>query len=373
MATVDNLDEGNGSFRRDTIMSAFKMNTTPVIAEESKKEDEEEDEDEYDDKSNTRTQSKVSLKQEDEEEEEEEKSEPSKQPISKQPIEDEPEDVSFEPLAAHLVELNILSGNPEKEYEDSIDGLVELINDTKENARNEFLESLAPDVREVIEFVQSGGAISDYLEMSREVDYSYYNMDDEEHQVALVREHMEVTGMDEADIEDYIKDLEDSNLLKKNAEKAKKYLEKRAEERKANFIEEQKRYQEDRERELEEEYEKLSSTVLSGKLGDFEIPSTERKKFLDYITKPVTKDGKTQYQLDDNQDDRIKAAYFKFKNFSFKDVEAKSKTKAVQEIHRTMSRYKDTMANISSNINNEPTKKETLKLPSWLGTRVAED
>lgn len=353
---------------KGSILDSFKMNTSTEDSQEEEVTDvDEEDEEEEEEEETQEDSSEETFEDTSEDEEYEEESD----------LDGEDEDVTFTPLASFLAERGSLTPVDDKEYEDSVEGLSEMIEDTVESRRQEWLNSLDPEAVKVLNFINSGGAIKDYVEFERSNSYSDVDMDEPDNWRLLVEEHMRITGMDDEDIEDYIRDLEDTGMIEKHAAKAQKYLEKRHNELQQEMISRQEQERIQAEEEYQREQKEFVDTILNGKVGDFEIPKPERKKFLDYLTEPITSDGKTQYQMDDNYEDRIKLAYFKFKKFDFSDIEKKAKTKAVIEIKKGMSRFTDSMAKSSTNMHNEdaPERNQSkTKLPNlpWMGGRFTE-
>jgi hypothetical protein len=357
---------------RDSILDAFKMSTENIKEEnETDNLDEEvlEEEQEEEIQEELEEQEEVEEDQLEEETEETEEFENS--------YDDEVSDISFSPLASFLAENGELIPDPEKEYEDSAEGLAEMIQDTVEAKRREWVDSLGPDAVNVLRFIENGGAIQDYVEATQNNTYSNIDMEDPDNWNLLVAEHMRMTGMDEEDIEEYVRDLEDTGMIERHAQKAQKYLEKKADNDLASLLQQQEQARIEADQQKAIEQQEFVNTILNGKVGDFEIPKKERNSFLQYLTDPVSKDGKTLYQLEDNYEDRIKLAYFKFKKFDFSDVEKKAKTKALIEIKKSMSRYTDTLSKGNSNIHNVDTNESNMsrtKLPNlpW-NTRFREE
>jgi hypothetical protein len=315
---------------------------------------------------------KVETEVEEKKEEEEESQEeiPTKAP---EEIEDEIEEEtdSYAPFISQLVEEGVLFIDESKEYEDSEAGIKDIINDTVAHKVTEYVNNLPEEARGVLEFIQNGGTLEDYLKVGQGVDYQQIDMDDEDNHKYLLEDYFKLQGLDADEIRDKIETYEDAGILEKEAKLAQKKLIKNQEEEKVRLVEDQKKQAEADRLAAVEEDKKFQSWILNTEdLGGFKVNKAEREQFLAYLTKP-TKAGKTQYQLDDTPEERLKMAFFKFKKFDFTDVERKATTKATLNLKKNLDKATDrnmsSGGRITDNRGDERPQNQKLYIPSMWG------
>ncbi len=282
--------------------------------------------------------------------------------------EEEEEEDSYAPFISQLVDEGVLFIDESKEYEDSEKGIKDIINDTVAHKVIEYVNNLPEEARGVLEFIQNGGTLEDYLKVGQGVDYQQIDMDDEDNHKYLLEDYLKMQGLDEDEIRDKIETYEDAGILEKEAKLAQKKLIKHQEEEKVQLVENQKKQAEAERLAAIEEDKKFQSWILNTEdLGGFKVSKAEREQFLAYLTKP-TKAGKTQYQLDDTPEERLKMAFFKFKKFDFTDVERKATTKATLNLKKNLDKATDTNmksgGRITDNRGDERPQNQKLYIPS---------
>lgn len=337
--SVDSIDQIDSSSSSDsTIVDDFSE-----TEDEVEKIDSSETEEEYPLEDNEDSQEDDSEEEEEIEEEVEEETENvySEEEDSDSDIDSEP---SFTPFVSNLVEEGVLYFDEEKEYEDSPEGFKEIIRDTVTKEVEDWKSSLSERSLQLVEFIESGGDIENFVEKFSETSYAEIDLEDESNQKNLVEEYLYATGVDEDEIKEMLQEYEDSGVLEKQAKLAQKFLAKNQEQERQEFIERQRQEQERMEFERQAQMEELQNDIINSNFETFEIPKSEAKKFLQYLTEPVDKQGRTRYMLEDSYEDRIKMAYMKYKKFDFSDVEKKAKTKATIEMKKNLSRFTDSNA-----------------------------
>ena len=291
-------------------------------------------------------------------------------------LEDEDE-ASFAPFVSELVDKGVLFIDDQKEYEDSEEGLAEIINDTVSKKVTEYIDNLPEEAKGILEYIQNGGNVKDYVQASQSVDFSEIDMEDEDNHKFLVEDYLKLQGLDADEIKEKIETYEDAGILEKEAKSAQKKLIKYQEEQQVKLVEEQRKQAElQRQFELEEE-QKFKSMILDKEdLGGFKLNKVEREKFYDYLTKP-TKAGKTQYQLEDTVEERLKMAYYKFKGFNFTDIERKATTKATIQLKKSIDKVTDknlkSGGRITDNRGDERPQTTKLHIPNMWGKSSSED
>lgn len=282
-------------------------------------------------------------------EEEANKTEEDKDKIEQEPTE-ESDDFSYVPLFQELVDSNVLL-ETEKEYEDSVDGLKEWLDDTKRANFQEYKESIVnPIAQQFIDFLESGGSPDEFIQRSSEFpDYANLNLEDEDTAKNVLRDHFSIQGYENQEIEDIINEYSEIGSLQKHAKNAQSKLIKHAEKEIEALTKEQKRVEAERIAKLEKEAEDLKAAIYeSDNISGFKLTATDKDKFYQYLTKPVKQDSRgriyTQSMLDTTEEDKLKMAYFKFRKFDLSEIENKAQSKAVQDLQKQLKKKPDTLS-----------------------------
>ena len=186
--------------------------------------------------------------------------------------------------------------------------------------------------------------------------------DDLRMQKSVLTDYFTAKGHDETFINELLEDYEDTGKLFDKAEKAKEALVKSQTAQREKMLEEQKIAKAKEEKSMREHWNNVYETVQnSDEFAGLTVPKRERSKFFDYISKPVTKEGHTQRDLDHyNSEMEVKLAidYLMYKGFNLSDiVDKKAKTKSVKSL-------KDRI------VNNEQTAKSARKASRSKGKMV---
>ena len=140
--------------------------------------------------------------------------------------------------------------------------------------------------------------------------------------------------------------LEDSGKLYNKAGQAQTALAKMQESQRAQMIEQQKSQQKEDTAKINEFWSGVAKTIdEKDQVGGIPIPAREKDDFFDYLTIPVTKEGKTQRDLDHtNADIEIKLAvdYLMYKGFDLgKIIDTKARTKSVKSLREKIGRNEE--------------------------------
>jgi len=246
-----------------------------------------------------------------------------------------------------LIKNNYIEVDDDKEYTKDEEGLEQLLADHRNQAINIYKESIEDsELKQALEFYEKGGKFDEYLNLKNQINYEEVGLEEELNQKTMIQHYLINQGItDNKKIQDKIEKYEDAGILKEEAETAQEYLAKVQKEKKERLIKEQNQKAEQEEQRRKEEADQFKEEVLNlNKIGEFEITKNEAKKLYDYITKPV-KNGKTQNELDHDQETQLKIAYFKMKNFKLGDkVKKQVSNKSVKEIKEALTRLNDTKA-----------------------------
>jgi len=245
-----------------------------------------------------------------------------------------------------LIDDETLSFDPDKEYPTSLEGLRELINETKEvfadEAVENFKSSMGEEGAELMDYLSKGFSVDEYLEMKQEVDFSKVDLNSERNQALLVEDWLKVQGHSQDEIQDLIETYMDSNILDKQAKIAQSKLS--AWQKQNNEARIKQREEEIENRQIEEQQlaEEFREDVLNAEeIAGFKVSKSTRQRLLDYITKPVNREGKTQFQLDDNVETRMLYALLAMNKFDRSTLEQEIRTKQSIKLKRDLSNYSD--------------------------------
>jgi hypothetical protein len=247
---------------------------------------------------------------------------------------------SFKPFVDSLAEKGVLKFDEDKEYEDSEEGLEEIFRDNARISLEEEINQYGEDFKRLLEVARNGGNPKDAFEEFQDNRYANVDIEDDSSREEFLREYYETLGMDEETIEDKLSTLEEAgeSFVKKEAELAKRYMMKLDDRRKEDYVESIKNQKKEQEELRQEAFNTLKETINStDELNGFALNKQMQKKLFEHITKPVTKDGKTQIML--NRADPHKqlfAAYLDMIDYDVNKLEQKAKSKATTEIRKAI-------------------------------------
>jgi hypothetical protein len=215
----------------------------------------------------------------------------------------------FAPIVK-LIESGVLSYDENKEYDNSPEGVKEVILENINKGIENWKKELPEDALKIVEHIKAGGTVRDFIELESEPDYqNEVDLTLPTHQQYLVEDWLEAQGYTEDE----------------RAAKIKKYTDARK-------------------LENERKVTDFKTKVLETKeIAGFKLADGEQAELFDYIMKPV-KDGKTQMQLDYNDEAQLKIALLMKRKFDFSTVQTKAQTKATIKLKEAINRTKDTAA-----------------------------
>lgn len=270
----------------------------------------------------------------------------------------------------HLAEKGLITYDEDHEYEEEGEELLEKVfSETLEKRfQEEFVDSIPEEYQSIFKHLQSGRPLDEWVEAVKPTDFDSIDLDNEDNQKQLIEDHLALTGMDEEDIKERIQELEDSGVLEKNAKTAVKYL-KKAEEGKTKAYEQELEEQMEYQKQVQaKQFEDFERTVLTTeKLKDYELPKTKREKLLAHITKPVNKNGESQFVINQkSMENQLLLAYMDMEGYTLKDIMNKAETKATSNLRKSLSRITDTNAKgLNGSTGRTPTEKRTIPKGPW--------
>ena len=243
------------------------------------------------------------------------------------------EATSYGKLMQEGIDAGIFEYDEEKDYEDSLDGIKELVEDNKQAAIKTYKESLPEEGVRLLEHLNKGFSVDDFIADSNElIDFDAIDMTTEENQEMIVAYDLEQQGLNETEIAAQIEAFKSADLLEKFAGTSRTKL--HAAQEHEQKVKEEKRLLEieTNKTRIEEEKAQFKAKVENTReIKGIKLSENDATSLHDYITKPVGRNGETQFALDDakNTDEsRLFFAYLMQKGFDFKKLETKAKNKA---------------------------------------------
>ncbi len=352
---VENPFEGFNILKNPTL-EKMKIDQETKELEEIEKEVIEESEEDVEPiaeaKETIKTSTKEVKKEEDssEDEIEEEEVPENKTKVTKEPIkkeEETEEGFSFVPFVKHLAEKGIIDVTDTDDIEDSDLGFEKAIELTTkrgiDKAIAQYKESLPEELHKLAEFVELGGDPKQFLDLYYgERTFEGIDLSDEDTQKEVVKEGLRLSGWEENEIDEEIKDYEDLGKLEI---KAKSHLVKLQNNEKLTFEEIQKiafiiKYWDDLKDNLFKKEE----------LNGFPLNKKIKEEVWDFMSRPDKKTGKTKLQEhnETNIDAQFLYAYLAYNNWDISKLEKSVKTKVTSELRGKLGKFTDTRTKLKS-------------------------
>ena len=293
--------------------------------------------------------SSASVEDEDNEDEEEEV-------LEKEKVVNKPntgnDDFSYKPLVSHLSDKGILDYDEEK-YKDkdfsNDDTLEEVVRDTIESNYTKRKESFSDDLKKAIEWEENGGDINQFYDyFYNKVKYAdlKFEGDDTELQKAVLKDYLRSQGeKDETRIDTRIERYELGGILEDEAIVALERLQEVETRHESETMSKQKRDTENRRLKEAEDWNALKKNILdTEEIQGFKVTPKQREQLLTHITKAVTKDGKTQLQLNNEkngQKAQLLYAYLDMVNYDLSKLEKQVKNKVTSDLRKNLGKFTD--------------------------------
>jgi len=222
----------------------------------------------------------------------------------------------FEDIANTLHEEELIFLEDGKEYEPTPKGFKEMLKDNTKAIKAHYENLMANMSTIETEEVGSFGSM---------------DISSEENQRTLLKAYYESTGYDPEEAEEKITEMLELDKGEKEAKVAQKYLSK--------LEETQIAAQKEAELKAEAEYvDEVKSNIMKlDKLAGYDMTPESKKGFVDFLFKPV-KDGKTQAELQNTEENRLKLLYLSYLGVDKGTVDRKAKTEAVRETRKFFSK-----------------------------------
>lgn len=233
----------------------------------------------------------------------------------------------------------------EGDYADTVEGLTQMTQDVAQTMAEDQLDNLFeqfPEIQQHLEFVLNGGNSAEfYNQGSRLSTVANVNLTENNvnAQQAVLVEYFRVKGHDDAFIAELLEDYASTDKLFDKSVKAKEALLKYEQGQRAQQMEQQKQASVQQRQEAQNFWGEVSDTIQeSREFSGIVVQQRDKKKFFDYISQPVDKQGNTQRDLDHENaemDVRLAIDYLMFKGFKLEDmIKAKAKTETAKTLRK---------------------------------------
>lgn len=233
-------------------------------------------------------------------------------------------------------------GKP-KAYDDTTEGLVEYAMDViplqVQASLNKVFERY-PDVKDFITHRHNGGTAEDFFINRVQNDYKSWVLDDknEDNMISIITKDLQVKGHSVADANELAKLIKDSGTDKLK-EKAKASLVSLQAYQTQTETAKQAQANAERQANIDDEktyWREVGTIINKGNLEGVQISEAMKQPFIDYISKPVDKNGNTQADLDAKQETTARGLqidYLRMMKFDFtKLISNMAKTNQVKTL-----------------------------------------
>lgn len=283
--------------------------------------------------------------QEEEEEEVEEEVEAKEEEEDKEPS--DPADVT-------VVQEILESLGYEGEYEDTAEGLTEMTKDVASQMADDRIEEVLekfPLVKKHLDYVLAGGESQKFMTAyDPNLDYNTMEIaeDDSRSQKAILSDYFQQKGHDADFIKEMLEDYEDSGKLANKANAAKDALGKVQAQQKEQLVEQQRAELQKQQEQQMEFWNGVQETIKESKeFAGLQVPEREKSKFFNYLSKPVTKEGYTQRDIDHSEaemEKKLAIDYLMYKGFNLEDIiNKKARTTATKTLRQKITKNEETV------------------------------
>ena len=239
--------------------------------------------------------------------------------------------------------IDILGLEIENKYEDTPKGIAEMTQELGSQIAEEHLDNLMesfPVIKQHLEYVLAGGDSKEFM-AAHDPRNSYNDIalteTDTVMQKRVLANYFQSKGHDNEFITEMLQDYEDSGKLYIKSKVAKEQLTGMQKHYQEQMMKEQEEKSAATRKELEQYWDGVYTKVQeSDEISGIALPGREKKKFFDYISSAVSKEGYTQRDLDymnAGTDVKLAMDYLMYKGFDIANiVNTKAKTKNAKSL-----------------------------------------
>jgi len=260
----------------------------------------------------------------------------------------------------------------EGKFEDDYDGVVGFTQQVAQMVAKEQLDTVFsqfPDVEQYLQFRYNGGDPKRYFQAtSPEIDFGAVELAEEDisTQRMVVQEHLLKQGYTNEEVSETVQEYLDAGILQRQANRSLGKLKSLQEKEASTLIESQKAEAEQRQAQLHQQWDSIKTTIDTGKLKTFEIPSADKNKFYSWMSDSVDNHGRTQRVIDREQMDletQLAIEYLAWKKLDLSRlVSATQNTKKAQNLKQKLQKTQTASRRMKGGVNSS--QKAPQKLPS---------
>ena len=250
--------------------------------------------------------------------------------------------------------LSSLGYETDNKYEDTPEGLTKMAQDVGFQLAEEQLDTLFkkfPLVADHLQYVMSGGNSQDFMAVNDpRSDFSRMRIQEKDlaGQKYVLSEYFKSKGHDNKFINELLDDYQESGKLFAKAQNAQKSLATAQQQYKKQMLVQQQQMQQQQMQEQSKFWNGVYNTIDKSKeFQGIQIAEREKGKFFDYLSKPVTKEGYTQRDIDyskANMDVKLAMDYLMYKGFNLdKLIDRKARTKSTQSLKDRIKGHQETV------------------------------
>lgn len=257
---------------------------------------------------------------------------------------------SLKVFASWLGEQGLVDFN-EESFEDSEEGLKNLVGATIEREVQNYKNSLPEDVHKLVEFVEAGGDPKAFMEAYyNNKSWGEYEVDSEISQKVVLREYLKAQGEEDEDIEETLDTYEVSGILEKKAKVALNKLQAYERSYQEQLVEAQKKYDAEQRVLAKKQYEEFKANLYAKEdIQGFKLTPKMKDNLWNFIMVP-DKAGKTGLQKhnETNENAQFLYAYLAMNDWDLSKLERQVKTKVNSELASKLSNFKDGRSKLKS-------------------------
>jgi len=199
---------------------------------------------------------------------------------------------------------NLLGYDIEGDFEDSYEGIASYTQQVADKIAEQKLSELfeqMPDVQKFMQFRINGGDSNKYFQTAQQASkYAGVEIaeDNTQMQKQVVGALMEHQGYSSEEIAETMEDLEDTGLLYKKSVRDLNKLSSIEQKREADLLENQRIQSEQSKVQNQETWNNINQTISSGQVKGINISQSDKRKFYDWMAKPVDAQGRSQRMVE---------------------------------------------------------------------------
>ena len=236
------------------------------------------------------------------------------------------------------------------EFSEDYDGVVGFTQAVAQEIAKEQLDAVFgqfPDVEQYLQYRYNGGDAKKYFQATNpNVDFGAIELTDEDvsMQRMVVQEFLQRQGYTADEISETVQEYVDAGILMGQATRSLGKLKIAQEKEAKDLVAAQQRQAEENQRQVQQQWQSIRTTIDAGTVKGFTIPNADRNKFFSWMSDAVDNQGRTQRLLDRESMDletQVAMEYLLWKNFDLSKLVANTKnTKQAKNLKEKLQQRK---------------------------------